>query len=180
MKNNYIGSFLIAFAIGLMIFFAGARACESYPFLAKWMGGECLFEDSAELMVDIAVDIADDTHIHEAEKLYLQAMAIRASDTDEEVLKAAIYALAQTGSAEAISALKEIVYTHPSPEIRKAALYALGQVDDVRVVRVLEEVATSPYPVELRKAAVYALQNADSEQAQASLYRILSKMSETL
>ncbi len=209
MKNNYVGSLLIAFAIGLMIFFAGAHACESYPFLAKWVGGECWFEDGD----DFAEDAEQVPSASKAQALFLQTTVLRAGDTDDEVLKAAIYALAQTGSAEAISTLKEIVRTHPSIEIRKAglyalaqcadareqvvffsdiienndmmelrkaALYALGQVNDDLVVKVLEEVATTPYHVELRKAAVYALQNNQSTEAQQALYRILAKTSEAL
>ena len=207
MKNNYIGSLLIAFAIGTLIFFAGAHACESYPFLAKWVGGECWFDNSSENTAGVSSTVPE----LRAEQGFLKATALMGGETDDDVLKAAIFALAQSGSEEAVATLQEIVRTHANLEIRKAALYALAQcaearqlvafysdivehndmlalrkaalyslaeIDDDAVVGVMEAVAMSMHHVELRKAAVYALQNCGSEPAQQALYRILTNVSD--
>ncbi|MFK7844666.1 MAG: HEAT repeat domain-containing protein [Rhodothermales bacterium] len=208
MKDNYLGNILIAFAVGTLVFFAGAHACESYPFLAKWVGGECWFQSDEEM-----------TSTMNAQELYLQAGVLASESSvalnkeDDEVMKAAIYALGQSGTSQALLALKKIIRTHESLEIRKAALYALaqgmdakelvdiyqevaergdflelrkaaiyalGQAESLETVSILETLARSNHHVSLRKAAVHALQNCDSDQAQKALYRILSDVSDAL
>ncbi len=206
-KNN-AGNLLIACSLGLLIFFAGANACENYPFLAKWVGGKCWFDKT------MTIEILPVT----AQQRYMEARSLYLEKSDDEVTKAAIYALAQAGTSEAIDALKKLVRTHKSIEIRKAALYALAQcapsalissakltefygdiiangealavrkaaihelaqANSKEAVVLLENLATSTHHVSLRKAAVHALQNCDSDLAQQALYRILTKVSQSL
>lgn len=208
MKDNYLSNILIAFAVGTLVFFAGARACESYPFLAKWVGGECWFQSDEELSPLVN---AQDLYLH-AEAMVSES-SLSLNHEDDEVTKAAIYALGQSGTPKAMLALKKIVRTHKSLEVRKAALYALaqgiegkelvdvyqeiaeygdilelrkaaiyalGQAGGLESVDILEAFAMSNHHVSLRKAAVHALQNGDSEQAQKALYRILSNVSDAL
>ena len=206
MKDNYTGNILIALAIGTLIFFAGAHACESYPFLARWMGGACWLQPAVENISETSPTSMSSV----AQGYYLQAKTLRDVETDDEVIKAAIYALAQSGTAEAIAALKELARTHKSMEIRKAALYALaqctastelvafykaiaekddalelrkaaiyglGQVGGKAAIDILVGLATSGHHVSVRKAAVHALQNCDSDLAQQALYEILDRVS---
>ncbi len=173
MKDNYLGHLLIAFALGTLIFFAGAQACQSYPFLAKWMGGECWFEsnESDALAVPVAANSA--TMALEAEKLYLKAKAIQGSQTDDDVVKAAIHALAQSGSAEAVEAIKKIALTHESTEIRKTALYALAQCASAEeLLPFYVEVIEDGDRLSVRKAAVYAIGQIGKDGAVEALEKI--------
>lgn len=207
MKNNYISSLLIAFAVGTLIFFAGAQACNSFPTLAKWMGGSCWLESSTLVIAESAEAKTSIT------SSLMKAGTSTSVETDDEVVKAAIYALAQSGTSEAVSTLKQIARTHQSVsirktalyalaqcaedreligfyrelamegdvlELRKAAVYAIGQIGDGEAVAVLTEIAKSSYHVSLRKAAVQALQNCNDKSAHQALYDILNNVSGAL
>lgn len=209
MKYNYTSGLLLALAIGTLVFFSGVKACESYPFLAEWFGGECWLSPIEE----------DETRSQEELVLVMKSQAqkdlslVAADARNDEIVKAAIYALANSGTEEAADQLKEMARTHDSIEIRKtalyalaqcasaeklasfykeialsdnvlelrkAAIYALGQSGEESVIDVFVELATSNQPIEIRKAAVYALNNFDAEPAHKALHKILTTVAHTL
>ena len=173
MKDNYLGHLFIAFAVGTLIFFAGAHACQSYPFLAKWVGGECWFDTKKSEATSITVAANGATMALEAEKLYLKAKAIQGGQNDDEVVKAAIHALAQSGSAEAIAALKEIALTHESTSIRKTALYALAQCASAKeLLPFYVDLIENGDQLPVRKAAIYAIGQIGNESAVEALEEI--------
>ncbi len=202
MKYNYLGTVLVACFIGSMLVVGGAQACKHYPFLSKWMGGNCWLNDVEGLAFTKA----------ETQPLDIQLLSV-SSAKSKDVTKDAIYALARTESEDAVVVLRALALTHESLEIRKAALYALAQcMDDetlyqtysdialygdeldIRVAAVyqlgqlsraeavpfLTDLALAPYPLSLRKAAVHALESNDSEAARQALRTILAKTSASL
>ncbi len=174
MKNNYIGSLFIAFSIGTLIFFAGAHACESFPALAKWVGGECWFESSPEEEVILAEEsILNETIALKAQGLYLKAHELQGSASDDEVIKAAVYALAQNGTSEAVATLKKLARTHESIDTRKAALYALAQcASSEELASFYRDIAENGDVLALRKAAVYAIGQMGDQDSVDILYEL--------
>lgn len=168
MKDNYIGNIIIAFALGTLVFFAGAHACQSFPFLAEWVGGECWLDTKND-----DLKLASDTpssSVMAAQKIFLEAQALHTSSKDDEIIKAAIYALAQSGSEDAVATLKEIALTHESTEIRKAALYALARCEsDEALIPFYLTLAEQGDRLSVRKAAIYAIGNVGNQEAVEAL-----------
>ena len=202
MKYNYLGTVLVACFIGSMLVVGGAQACKHYPFLAKWMGGNCWLNDVEGFAFKKAG----------AQPLDVTLVDAGGVQTDG-ITKDAIYALARTESSDAVVVLRALVLTHESLEIRKAALYALaecmdeaalqqtysdialygdeldlrvaavyqlGQLGGAEAVAFLTDIAVAPYPLSLRKAAVHALEAEDSDAARKALYTILTNTSAAL
>lgn len=63
-----------------------------------------------------------------------------ASESDQDVRDAAVFALSQRPSGEAVPVLMELVRTAPHAKTRRSALFWLSQMDDPRVVDFFEEI----------------------------------------
>ena len=165
MKNNYIGNIIIAFALGTLVFFAGAHACQSFPFLAKWVGGECWF-DSSKSDMNYASAASAKSMAQAAEGYYLKAKALQGGRSDDEIVKAAIYALANSGSDDAVDTLKNIALTHKSADIRKTALYALAQcAESEELLTFYQELAEHGNMLPVRKAAIHSIGQVGNQDA---------------
>ncbi|MEZ4699680.1 MAG: HEAT repeat domain-containing protein [Rhodothermales bacterium] len=90
-----------------------------------------------------------------------------------DVRMAALHALAQDGSAEALKALIRILEDDMDADIRRQAAYALGQRGDAHAVKALLKVAMSQTAADVRKAAVHALGEIDTEAAREALRQVI-------
>ena len=81
------------------------------------------------------------------------------NETDSDVAKAALYALANSTDAESVGDLATFAGNRYPLEVRKAAVYAIGNVGGDEAQRILVGVVQNADEVELAKAAVYALAN---------------------
>lgn len=62
------------------------------------------------------------------------------TDEDEDVLEAAVFAVARLPEDESIPILLRLATTHASAEVREQAVFWLGQKDDPRAVEALESI----------------------------------------
>jgi hypothetical protein len=79
------------------------------------------------------------------------------SETDEEVLDAAVHALSESPIAEAGTLLQSVARTHRSTEIRGQALYALADMGHPAALATILEAVEKDPDQEVREQAVFAL-----------------------
>jgi hypothetical protein len=80
-----------------------------------------------------------------------------ASETDEEVVEAAVHALSESPIPEAGSLLLRVARTHRSTEIRGQALYALADMGHPAALATILEAVEKDPDQEVREQAVFAL-----------------------
>lgn len=169
MKDSALGNLTLVFAISLVLVFAASQTCENYPTFARWMGGNCWLPFSqgealeATLLTSASILESDDTSgIPDSQVLKAaiyslgnqgsadarQAlMEIVRSDADISLRKAAIHALQNLGSDEAlVGFLAELAISDTNLELRKTAVHALGNIGTMEaqnaLVDILAKVAT--------------------------------------
>ena len=100
---------------------------------------------------------------------------IRNKATENELRKAAVYALEDQQNTQAVQLLQETTRSDFDAEIRKAAVYALGEQEAEDVLTFLTNLAITESDTEVAKAACYALADRSGEGTFQALARILQE-----
>jgi HEAT repeat protein len=96
-------------------------------------------------------------------------LKVASGDTSPEVRRSAVSSIAEVGTAEALSALKDIAASNRETEVREAALRAIGEHPGEGNVEVLAALLKSEKDPRLRKAAVNGLAETGKDSAVAVL-----------
>lgn len=95
----------------------------------------------------------------------LGALIEALADSDVEVRRSAIGALAQAQEPRAVAALSKALREDKDATVRKQAAWALGNIEDARAVPALSEALTRDSDVEVRRQAAWALGQIESNSA---------------
>ncbi|MFC1492756.1 HEAT repeat domain-containing protein, partial [candidate division KSB1 bacterium] len=100
------------------------------------------------------------------EKLLAVAGELIWNESDEELIKSAVYTLPNIKLIESDNMLIKIVSEHPNPEIRVAAIHMLSekQMRDPNVLKIMEDVIFKSDDIELKKTALYGLNRAENKK----------------
>lgn len=94
------------------------------------------------------------------------------SRADFDIQKQALFALAQSSSAESVARLIDVAETHPQREMRKQAIFWLGQRHSEQAVEALERIAEESDDLEVQKQVLFAYSQLPGREGVHKLIRV--------